>query len=125
MAELNNIIGEINNGVDKQDRKVKIERLAVKCRDAFTKVVEKNEELFHLAQKTEDPKAACKNIEKCLQTVTKKTDEFFAAARGYINSLPRQRDSRAVYLSPFKIRFTHDFLKKIKSASTRLRNTKI
>ena len=53
----------------------------------FTRVVNKNEELFDLAQKTEDPDAACKNIEKWLETVTKKTDEFIAAARGYINSV--------------------------------------
>ena len=88
-AELNNIYGEINNAVDKQDRKVKIERLIVKCKDAFTRVVDKNEELFDLAQKTEDPDAACKNLEKCLETVTKKfdIDEFIAAARGYINSV--------------------------------------
>ena len=86
-AELYNICGEINNAVDKQDRKVKIERLIVKCKDAFTRVVDKNEELFDLAQKTEDPDAACKNLEIWLEIVTKKTDEFTAAARGYINSV--------------------------------------
>ena len=79
-AELNNIYGETNNAVDKQDRKVKIERLIVKCKDAFTRVVDKNEELFDLAQKTEDSDAACKNLEKWLETVTKKTGEFIAAA---------------------------------------------
>ena len=86
-AELNNIYGEINNAVDKQDRKVKIECLLVKCKDAFIRVVDKNEELFDLAQKTENPDAACKNLEKWLETVTKKTDEFIAVARGYINSV--------------------------------------
>ena len=63
-AEINNIYGEINNAVDKQDRKIKIERLIVKCMEAFTRVVDKNEELFDLAQKTEDPDAACENLEK-------------------------------------------------------------
>ena len=86
-AELNNIYGEINNAVGKQDRKVKIERLIVKCKDAFTRVVDKNVELFDLVQKTEDPDAACKNLEKWLETVAKKTEEFIAAARGYINSV--------------------------------------
>ena len=71
--------------MDKQDRKVKVERLIAKWKDAFTRVVDKNEELFDLAQKTEDPDAACKNLEKWLETVTKKTDEFTAAAPGYIN----------------------------------------
>ena len=55
---LNNNYGEINNAVDKQDSKAKIEHLIVKCKDAFTRVVDKNEELFDLAQKTEDPDAA-------------------------------------------------------------------
>ena len=86
-AEINKIYGEINNAVDKQDRKFKIERLVVKCKDDFTRVVDKNEELFDLAQKTEDPDAACRNLEKWLETVTKKTDEFIAAARGYIDSV--------------------------------------
>ena len=49
-AKLNNIYGEINNAVDKQDRKVKIERLIVKCNDASTRVVDQNEEIFDLAQ---------------------------------------------------------------------------
>ena len=97
-AELNNIYGEINNAVDKQDRKVKNERLIAKCKDAFTRVVDENEEHFDLAQKTEDPEAACKNLEKWLQTVTKKTDEFIAAARGYINSA-QDKESAAMYTS--------------------------
>ena len=35
-AEIYNIYDEMNNAVDEQDRKVKIERLIVKCKDAFT-----------------------------------------------------------------------------------------
>ena len=54
----------------KQDGKVKIGRLIVKCKNAFTRVVDKNQELFDLAQKTEDPDAACKKLEKWLETVT-------------------------------------------------------
>ena len=97
-AELNNIYGEINNAVDKQDRKVKIERLIVKCKEAFTRVVDKNEELFDLAQRTEDPDATCKNLEKWLETVTKNTDEFIAAARGYIN-LVHDKETAEQYTS--------------------------
>ena len=97
-AELNNIYGENNNAVDKQDRKVKIERLILKCKDAFTRVVDKNEELFDLAQKTEDPDAACKNLEKRLETVAEKTDEFIAAARGYINSV-HDKETAELYTS--------------------------
>ena len=78
--------------------KVKIERLIVKCKDAFTRVVDKNEELFDLAQKTEDPDAACENLEKLLETVTKKADEFIAAARGYIN-LDHDKETAELYTS--------------------------
>ena len=64
-----------------------IESLIVKCKDAFTRVVDENEEFFVLVRKTEDPDAVCNNHEKWLETVTKKTDEFIAAAQGYINSV--------------------------------------
>ena len=43
------LAAEINNAVDKQFRKVKIKRLIVKRTDSFTRVVDKNEELFNLA----------------------------------------------------------------------------
>ena len=82
-AELNNIYGEINNAVDKTGKLWS----NVKCKDAFTEEVDKNEELFDLAKKIEDPYAACKNLENWLETVTKKTDEFIAATRGYLNSV--------------------------------------
>ena len=84
--------------MDKQERKVTIERLIVKCKDAFTRVVDKNEELFDLAQKTEDPDAACRNFAKWLETVTKNTDEFTAAAREYINSV-KDKETAEQYTS--------------------------
>ena len=121
-AELNNIYGEINKAVNKQDRKVTIERLIVKCKDAFTRVVDKNEELFDLAQKNEDPDAACRNIENWLEIVTKNTDEFIAAARGYINSVQDKETER--YTSHHSRSGSHEFLKKIKSASTGLSKIK-
>ena len=74
-TELNKIYGEINNAVDRQDGKVRIELLVVKCKEAFNKVVHKNEKLFDLARKRSGTK----------ETVTNKTD--IAAARGYINSV--------------------------------------
>ena len=46
--------------MDKQNRKVKIERLVAESGDAFTSAIEKNEEFFDLAHKTEDPDAAFK-----------------------------------------------------------------
>ena len=84
--------------MDKQGRKVKIEHLIVKCKDAFTRLFDKNSELFDLAQKTEDPDAVCKNLENWIETVTKKTDEFIAAAREYINSV-RDKETAEQYTS--------------------------
>ena len=98
-AELNNIYGKINSAVDKQDRKIKIGRLIVKCKDAITRVVDKNEELFDMAQNTENPDAACKNLEKWLKTVTKKTDEFIAAARRYIITSMTKRQQSCIPLT--------------------------
>ena len=46
---------------------------------------------------------------------------YSARAKLEAKSEGKIRDSRDVYLSPFKIRFTYVFLKLIKSASTRLR----
>ena len=65
----------------------------------FARVVDKNEELFDLAQKTEDPEAACKSLENWLETVTKKTDELIAAARGYINSSKTKRQQSSIPLT--------------------------
>ena len=120
-AEINNIYGEINKAVDKQDRKVKIEGLIVKCIDAFTRVIDKNEELFDLAQKTEDPDAACKNLEKKLETATKETDLFIAAARGYIYSV-QDKGTAEHYTSLHSRSSSH--MTSSKSASTRLGNIK-
>ena len=113
-AELNNIYVEINNAVDKQDRKVKIERLIVKCKEAFTRVDDKNEELFDLAQRTEDPDAACTNLEKWLETVTKKTDEFITAVRGYINSV-HDKETAELYTSHHSRSSSHMTSSKISS----------
>ena len=57
--------------MDKQYRKNKIKHLIVKCKDAFTRVVDEIEELYVVAQKSEYPNAACKNLEKWVETVTK------------------------------------------------------
>ena len=89
--------------MDKQDRKVRIERLIVKCKDAFTRVVDKNEELVNLTQKTDDLDAACKNLGKWLETVTTQNDEFIAIARGYINSV-QDKETAELYTSHFQDR---------------------
>ena len=69
------------------DRNVQIERLIVKSEDAITGVIEKNEEFFYFAHRIESPCAAFKNLEQCLEIVTKKYGAITASARGYIDSV--------------------------------------
>ena len=45
-SELCNIHKDITDAIDRQDRKVKVERLVSKLKDVFSKLVQKNEELF-------------------------------------------------------------------------------
>ena len=54
-SELYNIHKDITDAIDRQDRRVKVERLVSKLKDVFSKLVEKNEELLDLASKAENP----------------------------------------------------------------------
>ena len=64
-----NIYGDINNSNDKQDRKVMIEHVIVKCKDTFTAVIDNNKELcFDYSQQ----------------------DKAIPAARGYFNLIQDQ-----------------------------------
>ena len=115
-AKLSNIYSDINNSIDKQDSKIKVERLAVRSKDAFITIFEKNDELFDVALRTEDQDAACKKLEKWLENVTKNSDEIIAAARPCFG--PRQGNSGAVFISTFKFKNAHNVLREMKPAST-------
>ena len=54
-SELRNIHKEITDAIDHQDRRVKFERLVSKLKEVFSKLVQKNEELFDFACKAENP----------------------------------------------------------------------
>ena len=49
-SEIYNIHKDITDAIDRQDRRVKVERLVSKLKDAFSKLVEKNEELVDFCQ---------------------------------------------------------------------------
>ena len=85
-SELCNIHKDITDAIDRQDRRVKVERLVSKLKDVFSKVVEKNEELFDLASKAENPDLFYPVLEQWLDAVTKNNDKFLLAARSYIDS---------------------------------------
>ena len=54
-SELRNIHKAFADAIDCQDRRVKFECSVCKLKDVFGKMVQKNEELFDLASKTEKP----------------------------------------------------------------------
>ena len=74
-SELRNINKDITDAIDRQDRRVKVERLVSKLKDVFSKLVQKNEELFDLASKTENPDSIYPVLEQWLDDVTNNTDK--------------------------------------------------
>ena len=86
-SELRNIHKDITDAIDCQDRRVKVERLVSKLEDVFSKLVEKNEELFDLASKAENPDSIYPVLEQWLDDKTKINDKFMLAARSYIDSV--------------------------------------
>ena len=86
-SELCNIHKDITDAIDRQDRRVKVERLVSKLKDVFSKLVQKNEELFDLASKVENPDSIYPVLEQWLHDVTKNNGKFLLAARSYIDSV--------------------------------------
>ena len=66
--------------------RVTVERFVSKLKDVFSKLVQKNEELFDLASKVENPDSIYLVLEQWLDYVTKNNDKFLFAARNYIDS---------------------------------------
>ena len=65
---------------------MKVERLVTKCNEAFTTVVDKNEDLIAFARKTEDPSAPVPSLESYLEAMTTKNDQIHTSAQIYIYS---------------------------------------
>ena len=86
-SELCNIHRDITDAMDRQHRRVKVERLVSKLKDIFSKLVQKNEELFDLASKAENPDSIYPVLEQWLDDVTNTNDKFLLAARSYIDSV--------------------------------------
>ena len=54
-AKPSSIRCDTNKAIDKQNSKVNIENLIVKCEKLSTRVIDKNEQIIDDAHKTEDP----------------------------------------------------------------------
>ena len=65
-SELRNIHKDITDVIDRQDRRVKVERLVSHSKDVFSKLVQKNEELFDWASKAENPDSIYPDLEQWL-----------------------------------------------------------
>ena len=59
-------------------------------KDVFGKLVQKNEELFALASKTENPDSIYPVLKQWLDKATKNSDKFLLAARSYIDAVADQ-----------------------------------
>ena len=86
-SEMRNIHKNITDTKDWPDRRVKFEQLDFKLKDAFSGLLQKNEDQFDLASETENPDSISLVLEQCLDYATKNNEEFLLAARSYINSV--------------------------------------
>ena len=69
-SELLNNHKDITDAIDGQNRRVKVERLVSKLKDVFSKLAQKNEELFKLASKPENPDSIYPVLEQWLDDLT-------------------------------------------------------
>ena len=120
-SELLNIHKDIRDAIDRQSRRAKVEHLVSKLKEFFSKLVRKNEELFDLAGKTEDPDSNYTVLEKWLDDLTKSNDKFSLATRSFFDRVAdtvckgdnpqghSKRSSRQT-TSSFSSQRKHDFL---------------
>ena len=97
-SELCNIHKDITDAIDRQDRRVKVERLVSKLKDVFSKLVQKNEELFDFASKADNPDLIYPVLEQWLDNVTNNNDKFLLAGRSYIDSVSHGDSLREVHV---------------------------
>ena len=67
------------------ERRVRVERLGAYCDEFMTKAFSKNEQLFELTKKTNDPASTSADLEKWLHETTVNNDEILKMAREYID----------------------------------------
>ena len=84
---MHNIHKDITDAIDWQDRRVKVERLVSMSKDVFSKLVQRNEELFDLASKIENPDSIYPVLEHWLEDITTNNDKCLLAARNCIDTV--------------------------------------
>ena len=79
-AELHALLEDILHCINRQIRRVKVERPVTKCNEALMTVVGKNEDLIAFAGETEDPSAIVPSLESYLEAMTTKNDNILTSA---------------------------------------------
>ena len=79
-SELRNVHKDITDAIDRQDMRVKVERLVSKLKVVFSTLVEKNEEIFDLASKAENTDSIYFVLEQWLDDVTNNNDKLWLEA---------------------------------------------
>ena len=87
-TELQRLQEKNQDAMENKDRRVRVERLVTSCDEAMTKLFAKQEQLFELAGKTEDPSLVKQDLETWLYEVTTRNDEILKKARDYIDQCP-------------------------------------
>ena len=87
-TELQKLQEKVQDAVENNDRRVRMERLVTSCDEAMTKLFAKHEQLFELSGKTEDPSLVKQDLETWLNEVTTRNDEILKKAREYIDQCP-------------------------------------
>ena len=109
-VELEKAKKEIEESVQKKDRRVKVERLVNTREEQLTAAVSKNDELLHLARKLNESDTVKAELETWLKELTSNNDRFLSMARQYIDSLDEEpavvETSRNLDSSPQKPKST-------------------
>ena len=69
---------EIEESVQKKDRRVKVERLVSPCEEQLTAVVSTNEELLNLARKLNESDTVRAELETWLKELTSNNERFLS-----------------------------------------------
>ena len=86
-VELQKYQADVEEAVNKKDRRVKVEKLIDYCKETVEKALAKNDEILLLASTANNPEAFKKQLEKWLLDLTVDNDAIVRNARDYIETL--------------------------------------
>ena len=78
---------DVEEAVNKKDRRVKVEKLIAYCKETVEKALAKNDEILLLANTVNNPETFKEQLEKWLLDLTVDNDAIVRNARDYIETL--------------------------------------